>query len=221
MKIKRVVTVDDERLQVRYAKGLVSVIDDDVGVLNALKDLIEYEGYACETYAGVQAFLDAQSEVRFPGPCCILSDMCMPELDGLALQERLPRQSHQVIVFMSGMSDVSQVSAAFRQGALHFLTKPVRDEVLFDILAEAMAQSQRRQHELSWRAHQADLAAKLTAREREVAKLTRQGLPIKSIAAQLGVSDRAVKLYRQQLTTKLELQSMFELVKLVDEGLIQ
>lgn len=220
MRLKRVITVDDERQAERNAKGLVSVIDDDVEVLASLRDLILFEGYACETYSGVREFLHSQETRRFPGPRCILSDMCMPDLDGLSLQALIPCQTDQVILFMSGVSDVSQVSKAFRQGALHFLTKPIDDAVLFETLREAMHKSLDLQDSMQWREHQQKLASKLTPREREVAHLIPQGLSIKVMAEKMGISDRAVKIYKQNLMNKLELDSAFELVRLIDEKIL-
>lgn len=220
MRPKRVITVDDERLAARYEKGLVSIIDDDVSVLRALEDLIHYEGYACETYRSVAEFIDAQSRERFPGPRCVLSDMYMPDQDGLALKASLPADSDQVVVFMSGMSDINRVSRAFRMGALNFLCKPLDDQIVFDAIAEALEQSERLQLAHRARAHQERLAARLTPREREVASLIPQGLPIKVIAARLGISDRAVKIHKHNVMQKLQIRSAFELVRLVADRIL-
>lgn len=218
--LKRVVTVDDERKAKCSAKGLVSVVDDDVLVLNALRELIEYEGYACEAYDSVSAFFEEQNEPRFSGPRCILSDMSMPREDGLALQIRLPVGSDQVLIFMSGISGIEQAAQAFRNGALHFLTKPVQDQQLFSVIDEALKKSALIQERNEWLNKQAIRVAKLSGRERELAVMLPEGLSIKEMAKKMGVSDRAIKLYKKNLTDKLEAKSVADVLRLQMSGLL-
>lgn len=217
---KRVINVDDERQAHRAAKGLVSIVDDDVRVLNALCELIEYEGYACEAYDSARAFFEKQNELRFPGPRCILSDMSMPEEDGLSLQIRLPGDSDQVLIFMSGIGSVEQAAQAFRNGALHFLTKPVHDHQLFSVIDEALQKSTLIQQRNAWSHKQAARIAKLTGRERELAAMLPEGLSIKEMAEKMGVSDRAIKLYKKNLTDKLEAKSVADVLILQISGLL-
>lgn len=217
---RRVITVDDERLAKRAARGLVSVVDDDASVLLSLRALIEYEGYACHTYASVIEFLEASGEPRFPGPRCILSDMYMPHLDGLKLQATLSENSDQPVVFMSGMGQVEQVAQAFRKGAVHFLSKPISDSDLFHAIHEALIQSTQIQQARALRKLQIERVAKLTPRERELAQLLPEGLSIKEMADIMDVSDRAIKLYKKHLLEKLEVKSVFELADYRSNGLL-
>lgn len=217
---KRVITVEDGWQAQRAAKGFISVVDDDVHVLNALRELIEYEGYACLTFSSVGAFFEYQNELRFPGPRCILSDMAMPEEDGLALQIRLPVDSDQVLIFMSGISGIEQAAQAFRNGALHFLTKPIQDHQLFSVIDEALQKSAVIQNRNEWQHKQSALIAKLTRRERELAAILPEGLSIKEMAGKMGVSDRAIKLYKKNLTDKLEAKSVADVLRLQMSGLL-
>lgn len=214
------ITVDDEIQAQRAAKGLVSVVDDDARVLKALGDLIQYEGYACELHASTGAFFEHQGASRFPGPRCILSDMAMPEEDGLALQNRLSPDSDQVLIFMSGICGIDQAAQAFRNGALHFLTKPVEDHQLFSVIDEALQKSTLIQQHNDWRYKQAACVAKLTGRERELAAMLPEGLPIKKMAEMMCVSERAIKLYKRNLMDKLEAKSVADILKLQMHNLL-
>lgn len=218
--MRRVITVEDERLAVRCAKGHVALIDDDVHIVQSLQELIEYEGYACSAFVSVEEFLWHENEPVFPGPRCILSDMCIPGLDGLALQEHLPAQSDRPLVFMSGNSSVRQTAQAFRNGALHFLTKPVDDNELFSVLEEALARSAQLQEQVRWTSLQASRIATLTLRELELARMLPEGQAIKVMADRMCVTDRAIKLYKKSLMNKLQIESVYELVRLQDYGLL-
>ncbi|MBF0256362.1 MAG: response regulator, partial [Gammaproteobacteria bacterium] len=88
---RRVVTISDQQLAQRCARGRVVLIDDDAQILSGLASLIELEGYACERYTSALDYLQVLNYNRpcFPGPCCLLCDVMMPEIDGLELQRRL------------------------------------------------------------------------------------------------------------------------------------
>lgn len=218
--LRRVITVDDERLAKRAARGLVSVVDDDPSVLLALQTLIEYEGYACTVHASVSEFLTSLALPRFPGPRCILSDTYMPEIGGLQFQESMPVDSDQPIIFMSGMAQIEDAAQAFRRGAIHFLNKPIKDSELFVAIDEALQLSAQLQFNRSMKKIRAERIARLSPRERELAKLLPAGLQIKEMAEAMGISERAIKLYKKNLTEKLEIQSVFELVDLQRDGLL-
>ena len=217
---KRIITVDDEIQAQRAVKGLVYLIDDDCDVLVSLSQLIEYEGYACKTFSSVDLFFAQFKQPRFEGPRCILSDMSMPGKTGLALQEMLPEDSNMPLIFMTGISGIDQAAQAFRRGALHFLTKPISDTDLFAVLKEAMQVSAYKQKLYVNREKKSALIARLTPRERELAKMLPEGLSIKEMAKEMGISDRAVKLYKKNLMDKLEIKSVFDVAKLQIDGLL-
>lgn len=217
---RKVITVDDERLAKRALRGLVSVIDDDAAVLQSLRPLIEYEGYSCNTYSSVTEFIERSAHPRFPGPRCILSDMYMPGLDGLQMQEAMSEQPDQAIVFMSGMGRVEHVAQAFRRGAVHFLSKPINDSELFTAIQDALHLSTKAQQARTLKRLQNDRVAKLTPRERELAQLLPEGFSIREMAEAMDVSDRAIKLYKKNLMEKLGIKSIYELVVFKQNGLI-
>lgn len=217
--IRQPITASDELLARRCAHGRVVVIDDDPDILDAIGALMLLEGYACDTHASGHAYLDAIrcNPSDFPGPSCVLSDVTMPEMDGLALQRLLAELGNTPLLLMSGASGAREVASAFRAGAVDFLIKPVDAEVLLSAVARALQISTERQR-LSHR--QTALAARiasLTQREREVAHAVTQGLTNACIADELGIALRTVKLHRQHALEKLGIHNTAELVRLADE----
>lgn len=214
------VTVAEVALATQCARGKVIVIDDDVQILSALGALIEFEGYACETYPSATTYLQllAEQRPRFAGPTCVLCDVKMPEIDGLALQKRLQQQDDTPFLLMSGASGAQEAASAFRAGALDFLIKPTDADELLAAIANALRVSAER-HAMYLRASTLTTRiASLTAREREVARHVAQGLTNPSIATKLGLALRTVKLYRQNATEKLGAGTTAELVRIADEG---
>jgi len=220
MEFRRVINIDDERLAKRAAKGTVSIVDDEAHILESLQALIEYEGYLCLTYASVAEFLVGNELPRFYGPRCILTDLSMPKMDGLALQAKLPSDSDQPVIFMSGVNNVRQTAQAFRNGALNFLPKPIRDVDLFAAIEEALEESAIFQKHEQWRTEQAARIALLTERERFLIKLLPTGMSIKEMGEQMNISERGVKHHKKNLMDKLQIRTVFELVRLQREGLL-
>lgn len=217
---RRRVTAGDEKLAARCAKGRVVVIDDDGQILSALADLFEMEGYACETYSSAVAYLQVLDFNRpcFPGPACVLCDVRMPELDGLALQRRLSVLDDTPLLLMSGASGAVEAANAFRGGALDFLVKPFDADVVLRAIAQALAVSGERQRQRRRKDELALLAAALTVRERDVARHVAGGLTNVEIGHRLGIALRTVKRHRQQAMEKLGAESLADLVRIVDEA---
>lgn len=112
------VTLSECELATRCARGRVVIIDDDTEILSALAALIEFYGYACETFPSALSYLQELNYNRyyFPGPICVLCDVKMPELDGLELQSRLAEFDDIPVLLMSGSSGVSEAVSAFHGG---------------------------------------------------------------------------------------------------------
>jgi FixJ family two-component response regulator len=217
---RKEITVTDRDLAQRCLRGRVVVIDDDREILEAIAALLDFEGYACEIYPSALAYLQVLTFNRphFPGPCCVLCDVRMPELDGLELQARLRDVDDPPMLLMSGVSGVDEAVRAFRGGAHDFLIKPIDADVLLAAIGRALAESASRQER---RRRQADLAqrtATLTRRECEVARLVASGQTNMVIAGRLGIALRTVKIHRQRAMEKLGAGSMADLVRIVDEG---
>lgn len=194
------------------------LIDDDAEIRHAYATLIELDGYACEPHASARAFLAtlAENRPRFPGPCCVISDVSMPEMDGLELQRELARYRDAPLILVSGSSGAAEAATGFRAGALDFLVKPIDAEVLRATVARALVVSAERRRERTWRAALTARVATLTSREREVVRQVAQGQTNPRIAQKLGISERTVKLYRQRGMEKLGAATLVDFVRLVD-----
>lgn len=216
---RRPVTVDEEQLAKRCARGRVVIIDDDGEILAALSALMDLESYACETYVSAADYLNMLTYNRpvFPGPACVLCDVKMPEIDGLELLRRLTELDDTPLVLMSGASSAHDVAKGFRGGALDFLVKPMDADTLLATVGRALAVSAQRQQE---RSRQTDLArrvAALTPRERDIARRIASGQTNPEVAQALGIALRTVKLHRQRALEKLGADSLPKLVRLADQ----
>ncbi len=217
---RRPVTVADQELAARCARGRVVLIDDDAEIRFIYAALIEWEGYACETFESAAAFLTTlrDKQPRFPGPCCVLSDVSMPDVDGLELQRQLALYRDAPLIFISGSSGIDEAITGFRAGAVDFLIKPVDADVLLAAVAKALALSTERRLARERRAVVIARMALLTEREREVIQRVAQGQANAEIGAALGIVERTVKFHRQNAMENLAVQSVIELVRLVDEA---
>ena len=216
---RRVVTVDDEILAARYARGCVVLIDDDAEVLSALSARLIFEGYAVETFASARHYLEALDlpVPSFPGPSCLLCDLRMPEIDGLALQRQLQGRDVPPMVLMSGQSLPQEVVAAFHGGAIDFLIKPFDAAELLLAVAKALS-TNAVQHTVAQRQlDAAALVASLTDKELKVIQLVVQGQTNPQIMVSLDIALRTVKLHRQRAMEKLGLDSVAALGRFAQE----
>ena len=190
----------------------VHVVDDDSAILDSLRFMLEPAGYVVRTYENPRALLEAE----LPSEGCVLTDFRMPEIDGIALQERLVAAGVRLpVIVMTGGGDVSSAVRAMKAGAIDFLEKPFEDKDLFDAIKQAI-DSNRRSLEAE---AQATTAARqletLTAREREVLDHVVTGKSNKEIAQILGISPRTIDVHRARIFQKLEADSLPDLVRLV------
>ena len=209
----------DPELAERCARGRVVVIDDDLGILEAFRNLIELDGYACETYSSACAYLQVLEFNRplHPGPVCVLCDVKMPDMDGLQLQARLVQQGHVPLVLMSGGSGAKEAVTGFRAGALDFLIKPIEAEQLMSTLHKAMRMN-RQQLAQSHRQQQVNaLLSALSERELSVARMVARGMTNLGISLELNITLRTVKFHRQRAMEKLGIAGTPELVRLLQE----
>ncbi|MDD2742737.1 MAG: response regulator [Rhodocyclaceae bacterium] len=216
---RQAISVSDEKLAARCARGRVIVIDDDVQILAALAALFELEGYACETYTSALAYLDILNfpSPSFPGPCCVLCDIKMPGLSGLELQRRLASLGDTPLLFMSGDSGAQEAVSAFRAGAIDFLIKPIDVDVLLASINRALACSSECQQAQIRRDVLAARIAMLTERERDIARRVAAGQTNPEIAAKLNIALRTVKLHRQRALEKIGAGGTVDLVRIADE----
>ncbi|PVZ39620.1 response regulator transcription factor [Pseudomonas sp. CC120222-01a] len=188
----------------------VYVVDDDQGMRDSTVWLLESVGLQGVPFASGQAFLDACVE---DGPACVLLDVRMPGLGGMAVQQALRERGVQMpVIFVSGHADVPIVVRAFKAGASDFIEKPYSDQLLLDSVQAALERAgQARQDDLVLAAVQARVDA-LTPRERDVFVPLAQGLNNREIAERLGISVKTVDLYRGRVMKRLQAGSLAELV---------
>lgn len=212
--------MSDQKLAARHARGCVIVIDDDAEVLAALKALMEMEGYACESHASAAACLQAleSGAPSFPGPRCVLCDMKMPGVDGLEFQRRLAELDDMPLIFMSGGSSTEDAVHAFRGGALDFIIKPIDAATVLLMVDRALRVNAERSMTFERLGEVKARISALTERERVIARRVAQGQTNVSIAAELGIALRTVKLHRQRAMEKIGVKRVADLVRVADEA---
>ena len=166
---------------------------------------------ASEVLSSAQEFLALP---RIHAPCCLLLDVDLPGLSGLDLQQRVSDRTDMPIIFIADRSDVSTTVKAMKAGAVEFLMKPFRNDVIRNAMRDALERSRvalRHEAEMSvLREHH----AALTRREREVMELVLSGLLNKQIAAKLGITEITVKVHRGSMMRKMGADSLLDLVKI-------
>jgi len=194
----------------------VFIVDDDVSFLRSLSRLLRASGLRVVAHKSAAEFL---AELRPDMNGCVITDLMMPGMDGIALQAALEKTGNPLpILFLTGHGDIPTSVQAMRRGADDFLTKQAPKADLLAAIQRALA------HNEQQRAESARLQAlrqpfeKLTDREREVLRHVVQGQLNKQIAADLGIHERTVKLHRTSITTKLQVHSVAELTRLVQEA---
>lgn len=187
--------------------SLVFVVDDDEAVRDSLQLLLEANGHQVQVFEAALRALDACSSAA---PDCIITDIRMPEMDGLQFQERLAKTHRDVpVIIITGHADVPLAVRAMKAGAVDFIEKPFSHET---ILAGIAAASARSAPEID-PAVQGRLDA-LTPREREVMELLVVGHPNKVIGYRLDISPRTVEIHRARVLEKMQARSLPELVRI-------
>jgi two-component system response regulator FixJ len=196
--------------------GTVFIIDDDASFLKSMSRLLNAVGYTVRAFESAREFLD-QLGPETSG--CVVTDLQMPGMDGLKMQEALASSSNPLpVIFLSGQGDIPKTVSAMRSGAEDFLTKRAPKE---EVLAAIERAFERETLERQQRGRLRDLRHRfhdLSERELEVLSHVVQGKMNKEIAAELNINERTVKLHRTNLTRKLKVQSVAELTRLADEA---
>ena len=201
------------------ANATVYIVDDDAGVRDALAWMLRSRRLPSESFDSAEAF-DAMLQSRPPQrqPCCVLLDVRMPGLSGLALFDRMAVRGDietMPVIFLTGHADVPTAVDTVKRGAFDFCEKPFSDNALVDRIEHALALSAER---LAERQARRDLRVRLhelTDRERDVMNLVVAGLPNKLIADQLDISVRTVEVHRARVFDKMQVKSAVELANLL------
>jgi FixJ family two-component response regulator len=194
---------------------IVIIIDDDASFRRSTERLVRSAGFAVQSFAAAPAFLKSG---RPDAPACLVLDVRMPGLSGLDLQRELTKTGVEIpIVFITGHGDIPMSVQAMKAGAVEFLTKPFRDQDLLDAVAQAIERdrvARRQQAETDELRRHHDL---LTPREREVMALVVAGLLNKQIAAELGTSEKTIKVHRGQVMQKMQADSLPALARMAEK----
>ncbi|HET7755831.1 MAG TPA: response regulator transcription factor [Steroidobacteraceae bacterium] len=191
----------------------VFVVDDDEGVRNSLRFLLKSVGLATRTLASASEFLESYQPSQTG---CLVLDVRMPGMSGLELQQQLNLRGAIIpVIFITGHGDIPMAVEAMQQGAFDFLQKPFRDQDLIDRIQRALEHDGRNRAALAQHARIRERLDTLTPREREVLTLMTCGKPNKSMAAELGVSQRTVEIHRARVMEKTGAASLAQLVRMV------
>jgi FixJ family two-component response regulator len=190
----------------------VFVVDDEFAVRDALKLFLESSGLAVKTFDSARSFLEGYRP-QWPG--CLVLDIRMPGMSGMALQQALKaRQTPIPILFLTGHGDVPMAAKAFKSGAVDFIEKPFNDQELLDRIREALERDARARTHKVWKSTAQERYLHLTPRETEVMALVVAGRSNKEIARQLDVSHRTIDVHRARVMEKMGAQSLPELVNM-------
>jgi two-component system, LuxR family, response regulator DctR len=198
----------------------VFIVDDDAGVRDALAWLLRSRHVPSQPFDSAKAFqaMTGVEDFKVTQPSCLLLDVRMPGMSGLALFDWLVARDLHLsvpVIFLTGHADVPTAVAAVKRGAFDFCEKPFSDNALVDRVLQALAQSgavvsaQKAQDQVAAR------LAELTEREQDVMRLVVVGLPNKLIADQLDISVRTVEVHRARVFDKMGVKSAVELTNVM------
>jgi FixJ family two-component response regulator len=194
---------------------VVYVVDDDVSMRKALRNLLESVPLEVATYASPEEFLKT---AVLDSPSCLVLDIRLQATNGLDLQAALiERGIHIPIIFITGHGDIAMSVRAMKAGAIEFLTKPFQDQDLLDAIYRAV------ELDRAYRRQQAELGGVrkryflLTPRERQVMTLVVAGMSNKQIACDIGIRQATVKFHRGQVMRKMQADSLPALVRMAQQ----
>lgn len=197
----------------------VFIVDDDAGVRDALSWLLRTRRLLSDTFANAEAFMEEPCWRTAPEhACCLLLDVRMPGMSGLALFEQwltLPWANVVPVIFLSGHADVATAVDAVKRGAFDFCEKPFSDNALVDRVEQALAASAQQVAQRASLQTLQQRLAHLTEREREVMQRVVDGLPNKLVADQLAISVRTVEVHRARVFDKMGVKSAVELANVL------
>jgi len=193
-------------------ESMVHVIDDDDAMRDSIAFLLDTAGVAARTYESALAFL-AEFDDAMTG--CIVTDVRMPEMNGLELVRRLKDKGSRLpVIVITGHGDVPLAVDAMKAGVIDFIEKPFDDENLLSAIRSALATGDAATHATEERRRFETMLASLSPREKDVLMGVLAGKQNKIIAFDLGISSRTVEVYRANVMTKTNAGSLSELVRM-------
>jgi FixJ family two-component response regulator len=193
---------------------IVFVIDDDPLTRGSLSSLFRSVGLSVKALASATELL----ENPLPAvPSCLVLDVRLPRVSGFELQAELGRLGIEIpIIFITGHGDVPMSVKAMKDGAVDFLTKPLRDQEILDAVTGALERDRRRRSDEKSKLDRRARFESLTPRERQVMSLVTAGLMNKQVAARIGISEMTVRIHRGHVTRKMGAKSLADLVLMAE-----
>jgi FixJ family two-component response regulator len=194
---------------------VVFIVDDDVSVREALKNLLRSVGLRVETFGTAQGFLSSQ---RSDAPGCLILDVRLPGLSGPDLQRQLADANIEIpIIFITAHGDIQMSVRAMKAGAVEFLTKPFRDQDLLDAVQQSIDKDRAARAARAEKAELRNRYESLSPREQQVLALVVRGLLNKQIAGELGTVEATVKLHRGRVMEKMQADSLADLIRMAEK----
>ena len=194
------------------SKGKVYVIDDDEAMRQSLDFLLEAAGFEVALFDGAASFLAVLQGLDFG---CVVSDVRMPGIDGIELLKRMKAAGSPFpVLIMTGHGDVPLAVEAMKLGAVDFLEKPFEDERIVGMIEAAIREAMPAARNEAVTQEIAARVATLSPRERQVMEGLIAGLSNKLIARDYDISPRTIEVYRANVMTKMQANSLSELVRL-------
>jgi FixJ family two-component response regulator len=201
-------------------RATIYVVDDDPAVRKGLRRLLKSAGYGVESFASAEDFLVLDKCDN--SPACLILDLQMSGMNGLALQEEITSQNRIMpIIFVTAHGDIPSSVKAIKNGAIDFLSKPFDDEKLFDAVEEALIKAAKARAVLEEKEGIRQRLDTLTAREYEILTYVIAGLLNKQTAYTLEISEKTVKVHRARIMEKMGVDSVAQLVRLAEKIEVQ
>jgi two-component system, chemotaxis family, CheB/CheR fusion protein len=195
-----------------FGHPVIYVVDDDITVREAIRDVLEHEGRKVLSYSTCEAFIEAY---RTGGEACLLIDAYLPGMNGLELLRWLGHSGHRLpAIMITGNSDVPMAVQAMKAGAWDFIEKPISYRELLVSVENAFEQSRNSSNLLASQENATNTIAGLTPRQRQIMELVLAGHPSKNISADLGISQRTVENHRASIMEKTGSKSLPALARL-------
>lgn len=195
------------------SRPTVFLVDDDQSIRRTLPAAIASREYRVEAFDSAEVFLE-----KYDGhsPGCVIVDLSMPAMNGLAMQEEMLRRQWRLpVIFLSGYGTVEAATRAMKSGAVYFYEKPIDPPLLIDRIREALKIDQANRKEQAHTLEVESRLARLTRRQREILDLVVQGMSSRQIAEKLGRSIKTVEVHRSQILARMGAQGVAELIHMV------